>query len=80
MLREYAGIDEKYRRKYSVGKLLNDLRSYEAVSKQVLHGEPVSKAQVEFVRESAPGLLKALAKELHASKNEPWTRYGPSMG
>lgn len=83
LLREYSGVDEKYRRKYSVGKLLNELRNYEAVSKQVfhgvmevisvcnyaVHGEPVTKAQVAFVRESAPGLLKALAKELDASRN-----------
>lgn len=81
LLREYAGIDEKYRRRYSVGKLLNDLRNYEGISKQVLHGvmevvsvcnyavhgEPISAAQIAFVRESAPGLLKALRRELNNS-------------
>ncbi|WLE96294.1 MAG: hypothetical protein QTN59_16615 [Candidatus Electrothrix communis] len=78
LLREYSNIDKKYRRKYSVGRLLNELRNYEGISKQVLHGamevisvcnyavhgEPVSKTQIAFVRESAPGLLKALKKEL----------------
>jgi hypothetical protein len=78
LLREYSGIDEKYRRRYSVGKLLNDLSNYEGITKQVLHGamevisicnyavhgEPLTKAQIAFVRESAPGLLKALKNEL----------------
>jgi hypothetical protein len=78
LLREYSDIDDKYRRRYSVGKLLNGLRNYEGVSKQVLHGvmevisvcnyavhgEPLSDAQVVFVRDSAPGLLKALKNEL----------------
>lgn len=80
LLREYSDIDDKYRRRYSVGKLLNDLRNYEAISKNVLHGvmevisvcnyavhgEPLSKAQIAFVRESAPGLLKALKNELQS--------------
>lgn len=81
LLRDYSGIDEKYRRRYSVGKLINDLRSYEGISKQVLsgvmevisvcnyavHGEPLTTAQIEFVRDSAPGLLKALKTELQRS-------------
>lgn len=80
LLREYSDIDEKYRRRYSVGKLLSDLRNYESISKNVLHGvmevisvcnyavhgEPLSKAQIAFVRESAPGLLKALKNELQS--------------
>jgi hypothetical protein len=80
LLREYSGISEKYRRRYSVGKLLSELRNYEGVSKQVLHGamevisvcnyavhgEPLTKAQISFVRESAPGLLKALKNELQS--------------
>ena len=78
LLREYSDVDEKYRRRYSVGKLLNELRNYEQISKNVLHGvmevisvcnyavhgEPLSQAQIAFVRESAPGLLKALKNEL----------------
>ena len=78
LLREYSDADEKYRRRYSVGKLLNELRNYEQISKNVLHGvmevisvcnyavhgEPLSKIQIAFVRESAPGLLKALKNEL----------------
>ena len=82
LLKEHFEFNEKYHRRYSVGKILNDLRNYEAFSKQVLdgvmevisvcnyavHGEPITKVQVAFVRESAPGLLKALAKELKASK------------
>ncbi len=81
LLREYSGLDESYKRRYSVGKLLNDLRNYEGISKQVLtgvmevisvcnyavHGEPLTKTQVAFVRESAPGLLKALKNELQHS-------------
>ena len=81
LLREYSGLDENYKRKYSVGKLLNDLRNYEGISKQVLagvmevisvcnyavHGEPLTKTQVAFVRESAPGLLRALKNELQHS-------------
>ncbi|WP_323897916.1 hypothetical protein [Aeromonas caviae] len=80
LLREYSDIDDKYRRRYSLGKLLNDLRNYGVISKNVLHGvmevisvcnyavhgEPLSKAQVAFVRESAPGLLKALKNELQS--------------
>ncbi len=80
LLRGYADVDKKYRRRYSVGKVLNDLRGYEGISKQVLHGvmevisvcnyaihgESLSKAQVDFVRESAPGLLKALKNELQS--------------
>lgn len=38
LLRGYADVDKKYRRRYSVGKVLNDLRGYEGISKQVLHG------------------------------------------
>ena len=93
LLREYSGFDDKYRRRYSVGRLLNNLRDYEAVSKQVLHGvmevisvcnyavhgEPVTEAQVAFVRESAPGLLKALEKELQASRNDSWAYTSPRV-
>jgi hypothetical protein len=78
LLREHADIDERYRRRYSVGKLLNDLKSHDRVSKNVLngamevisvcnyavHGEQLSMAQIAFVRESAPGLLAALKSEL----------------
>ncbi|MFH4533203.1 hypothetical protein WMQ26_07930 [Vibrio diabolicus] len=78
VLRDYSGFDEKYNRRYSVGKLLNNLRNYDAVSKNVLHGvmevvsicnyavhgEALSQAQIDFVRNSAPGLLKALKNEL----------------
>ncbi|VVS95374.1 hypothetical protein [Desulfoluna spongiiphila] len=78
LLREYSNIDDKYRRKYTVGRMLNELRNYDGISTQVLngvmevisvcnyaaHGEPLTKKQIAFVRESAPGLLKALKKEL----------------
>lgn len=80
LLRDYSGISEKYQRRYSVGKLLNELRNYDGVSKQVLHGamevisvcnyavhgQPLTNAQISFVRESAPGLLKALKNELQS--------------
>ena len=78
LLREHADIDERYRRIYSVGKLLSDLKRYDRISKNVLngamevisvcnyavHGEQLSTAQIAFVRESAPGLLAALKSEL----------------
>lgn len=78
LLRQTVGLNDKYQRRYSVGKLLSELRKYEGISKDVLHGsmevisicnyavhgEKLSEAQVEFVRESAPGLLKALREEL----------------
>lgn len=96
LLREYSGLDEKYRRRYSIGKLLSSLRNYEGISKEVLHGtmevisvcnyavhgEPLTKAQITFVRESAPGLLKALEKELQESRLSSWSRqddYQPTM-
>ena len=80
LLREYLYGNEKYRYRYSANKLLNELRNYEKISKSVLygvmevisvcnyavHGEPLSKAQIAFVRESAPGLLKALENELQS--------------
>ncbi|WP_421181259.1 hypothetical protein [Aeromonas enteropelogenes] len=75
---EYSYIDGKYRRRYSISQLLNELRNYKQISKDILHGvtevisvcnyavhgEPLSNAQIAFVRESAPGLLKALKNEL----------------
>lgn len=78
LLREYSGISEKYRRRYSAVKLLSEICNYKGVSKQVLHGamevfsvcnyavhgEPLTRAQISFVRESAPSLLKALKNEL----------------
>lgn len=80
LLREYSDVDEKYQRGYSVSILLSELRNYEQISKDILHGvrevisvcnyavhgEPLSKAQIAFVRESAPGLLKALKNELQS--------------
>ncbi|WP_429128193.1 hypothetical protein [Aeromonas veronii] len=78
LLRKYSDIDGKYQRRYSVSQLLNELRNYKQISKDILHGvtevisvcnyavhdEPLSNAQIAFVREFSPGLLKALKKEL----------------
>lgn len=78
LLREYTGIDDEQRHRYSVTMRLNRLRKYESISKQVLvgvmevvsvcnyavHGEDLTETQINFVRNSAPGLLKALRKEL----------------
>ncbi|EHJ92083.1 hypothetical protein [Vreelandella boliviensis] len=94
LLRKYAGYEGEYRRRYSVGRMLNDLQNSEAVSKQVLHGvtevisvcnyavhgEPITKTQIAFVRESAPGLLKALSKELKGSKHCFKSSISPTVG
>ena len=78
LLRKYTDIDNEQRRRYSVTMILYNLRKYENISKQILtgvmevisicnyavHGEELTDTQINFVRNSAPGLLKALRKEL----------------
>ena len=78
LIRDFSGIDEKYRRRFSVGRMLGDLRRYDAASDGVIsgvqdviaicnyavHGEQLTDAQIKFVRSAAPGLLRALEKEL----------------
>lgn len=73
-------IDSRYdSRKLTVGKMLYNLRGLDWVSKKIvlgsqevisicnyaIHGEKLTEAQILFVRESAPGLLKALESELN---------------
>ena len=67
-----------YTRKLTVGKMLYNLRGVDWVSEEIvlgsqevisicnyaIHGEKLTDAQISFVRESAPGLLKALEREL----------------
>lgn len=78
LLRQYVGSDDEQRPRYSVTLILKSLRQNENISKQVLdgvmeiisvcnyavHGESLTDAQIAFVRESAPGLHKALKTEL----------------
>jgi hypothetical protein len=70
-----------YNRKLTVGKLLYNLREVDWISKEIvlgsqevisicnyaIHGEKLTDAQISFVRESAPGLLKALKRELSSA-------------
>lgn len=67
-----------YNRKLTVGKMLYNLQEVDWVPKEIvlgsqevisicnyaIHGEKLTDAQISFVRESAPGLLKALKREL----------------
>lgn len=78
LLRTYAGIEDEHRRNYSITAMLQKLRQYENISKQVItgiievvsvcnyavHGESLTDTQIAFVRNSAPGLFKALKREL----------------
>jgi hypothetical protein len=81
LLRKHSSENQEYLRRYSIGKQLRELHDSRGVSKQVLsgvmeiisvcnyavHGEQLTDAQISFVRESAPGLLKALKNELQTS-------------
>ncbi|HGS5506172.1 hypothetical protein BBL91_11235 [Vibrio parahaemolyticus] len=80
VLRNYSIVTDDSKRKYSIGMMLSSLKNYSSISKEVLtgvrevvsicnyavHGEPLSETQISFVRQSAPGLLKALKNELQA--------------
>jgi hypothetical protein len=74
LLNQIAGIRATERRGYPVGRLIRDIiehqlldpRLAEAISEVynvcslAVHGREVTKAQVSFVRDTAPGLIKAL--------------------
>lgn len=79
LLRKYTKFDDEQRHsKYPITMILNRLRENESISKRVLigvrevmsvcnyaiHGESLTNTQIDFVRDSAPGLLEALSIEL----------------
>jgi hypothetical protein len=78
LVRRYAWFKVSDNRRYSLGRMLQELKYSEAIPKDILigvqeivsicnyavHGDELTKAQIEFVRESAPGLLKALEANL----------------
>ncbi|HAS8321868.1 TPA: hypothetical protein I7714_21005 [Vibrio vulnificus] len=79
-LRNHSFVTDDPKRKYSIGMMLSSLKNYSGISKEVIsgvrevvsicnyavHGEPLSDTQIAFVRDAAPGLLKALKNELQS--------------
>lgn len=78
LLRRYSFASGRDGRKTSIGKMLNNLKSLEGMPKEIVagsqevisicnyavHGEDITSDQIYFVRQSAPGLLKALEASL----------------
>ena len=78
LIRRYTRKNGGVGRRYSLAKLLRDLRDTNSISHEIYsgvsevisicnyaaHGEDITETQANFVKESAPGLLKALEREL----------------
>jgi len=79
LLRKHSYLfEDTSRRNMSLGSILVDLRHVEGISKDIIvasrevtaifnyavHGKPLTDAQIVFVRESAPSLLKTLESSL----------------